>query len=243
MDYSSACTSTPVFPLLKEYETLVATYHEAIKDSIRDNDLRDMGSGFLTLPERGTFGKLRDCLLCTAAIAVDLEKLKPYVLNSPSFRRLIRAARAVHHQLLSLPAETGDLASQRSGPESTLYQVIRLAALLYHDIVIFPHVDTSGIKPSLSGRMQAVLDERSLAGGGRHDRLVLWALLLGSIGATWTKYRQWFLDQLHDKSKILGIENFEQFKAMMSTCLWFENIDGPASRVWADIGQNNTGLP
>ncbi|KAJ9604408.1 hypothetical protein H2200_011242 [Cladophialophora chaetospira] len=243
LDYRSALTSTPVFPLLLMHETLLEAYDKRIKTLIREDDFQGMGSGFLVLPNSGIFGKLRDCLLCTAAITVDLEQMRPYRLNCPNFRQLLRAARGCHHQLLSLPPDIEDSETDDTRGDRLLYQISRLAGLLYHDIVIFPHVDTSGIKPLLARRLHDILVTRppSLAAGassGRYDDLVLWALLLGSIGSTWTKHRSWFVEQLHERSQQLGVDTFEQFKPVTSKYLWFENMDEPALKTW--MGRNKS---
>ena len=219
---------------------LLSNYDRTIQTSIREGTFEGLGSGFLTLPESGTIGKLRDCLLCTAAITDDLEALRPYQPNSPKFRHLLRAARGVHHRLLSLPMDIEDFGTVESEEYRLLYRISCLAALLYHDIVIFPHVDTSGIKPQLAERLRQVLGEGALdivlgSGSDRYSGIVLWALLLGSIGATWTSHQYWFIEQLRSRNQQLGIANFEQFKTFMSQYLWFENVDEPALKVWVEM--------
>ncbi|OCT45269.1 hypothetical protein CLCR_06296 [Cladophialophora carrionii] len=193
------------------------------------------GSAFLVLSQKGDLGRLRECLLCTAAITVEFGALGEAGVRTSAFRQLVRIARANHHQLLSLPAE----ASDQDTHDRLIFLITRLAALLYHDMVIFPQVDTSGIKPRLAEQLRHHLTERSptlVPGAGQHEYrgLVVWALLVGSIGSTWTRNRTWFVEQLHRRSQLLGLETFAEFKTSMSKYLWSENMDEPALRAWTE---------
>ncbi len=92
LDFSSARARSPDFPALKQYESIVTSYCTAITFSIQQGIFEGIGSGFLALSDSGPMGQLRDCLLCTAAVTVDLDHLRPYQQNSPNFRQLMRAA-------------------------------------------------------------------------------------------------------------------------------------------------------
>ncbi|KIW64589.1 hypothetical protein PV04_09512 [Phialophora macrospora] len=239
LDNCSAHIRTPDFPLLKQYEAALVDYKRKLATSLRDGTPEGQGSAFLVLSGRGDICRLRDCLLCTATITAELGVLAQGDEGACSFRGLLKIARANHHQLLSIPADSKDHDTGEDEEDRIIFSVTRLAALLYHDIVIFPQVDTSGIKPRLADQLRHNLSRRSpslapRAGRIEYRGLVLWALLLGSIGSTWTKNRNWFVEQLHRRSKLLGIETFAELKTYMSRYIWFENMDGPALRAWSE---------
>jgi hypothetical protein len=239
LDNCSAHIRTPDFPLLKQYETVLMDYKRKMAISISEGTFEGQGSAFLVLSGRGNVGRLRDCLLCTATITTEFRVLGQGDEGAYSFRCLLKIARANHHQLLSIPAETNGHDTDENEEDRLIFPITRLAALLYHDMVIFPQIDTSGIKPRLADQLRHHLTRRSpnlVPGAGRNEYrgLVLWALLLGSIGSTWTKNRNWFVEQLHRRSRLLGIQTFAELKNFLSKYIWFENMDGPALRAWLE---------
>ncbi|OAL37659.1 hypothetical protein AYO20_03166 [Fonsecaea nubica] len=228
----------PSFPLLKSYERLLTEYTENVKRSLRNGTFGRLGTGFLVLPAREQIGKLREHLLCTASVTGDLTRLEPGYETTRAWRRLLAIARANHHQILALPPEI-PLSEAGSEEERLIFAVARLGALLYDDMVVYPQIDSSEVKPRLASMLRGALTEKFLkfipAGGREEYRpLVLWTLLLGCIGATFTSDRRWFVDQLHERSAQLGLAEFADFKAAMTSYLWFENLEGPAWKAWAE---------
>jgi hypothetical protein len=215
-------------------------YTQEIRAKLRETTFQGIGSSFLSLSMKGPMGKLRHCLLYAAAITADCEKLDPD-FNSSAYRRLVKASRALHHQLLSVPSESEASDAGLKEEDRLLFSITRLAAFIYHDIVIFPQVETAGIKPLLAARIRQALSRMSTKlaledGTVTFSGLVLWILLLGSIGATWTADRKWFVQQLCRRSARIGINTFAEFKALVSRCLWFHNMDDPALKAWTEGG-------
>ncbi|OAP62671.1 hypothetical protein AYL99_01898 [Fonsecaea erecta] len=226
----------PSFPLLKSYEDLLTDYTENVKKSPGNGTFGRLGTGFLLLPARDAIGRLREYLLCTAAVTVELSHLEPGYEKTREWRRLLAVARANHHQILALPTEI-PLSEAGSEEERLIFAITRLGALLYNDMVVYPQIDSSEIKPRLARTLRHALTEKFLKftpGGGREEYrpLVLWTLLLGCIGATFTPDRPWFVAQLHERSAQLGLVKFADFKAVMACYLWFENMDEPARKAW-----------
>ncbi|KIY04179.1 uncharacterized protein Z520_00871 [Fonsecaea multimorphosa CBS 102226] len=232
----------PSFPLLKSYEKLLTEYTERVKISLRNGTFGRLGTGFLVLPARDAIGRLRERLLVTAAITVDLCHLEPGYERTREWRRLLAVARANHHQILDMPTEI-PVSEAGSEEERLIFAITRLGALLYDDMVVYPQIDSSEIKPRLAHALRRALTEKFhkfTPGGGREEYrpLVLWTLLLGCIGATYTPHdRPWFVSQLHERSAQLGLNKFQDFKAAMGCYLWFENLDGPARKAWSE-GEN-----
>ncbi|KIW33295.1 uncharacterized protein PV07_00153 [Cladophialophora immunda] len=230
----------PSLPLLKRYDRFLTEYTEKnVKLSLRNGTFGELGTGFLCLPARDHIGQLRERLLCTAAVTVDLSNLEPGYECTREWRRLLAIARANHHQILGLPPDI-PLSEAGSEEERLIFAITRLGALLYDDMVTYPQIDSSEIKPRLAAMLRRALTEKFLKftpGGGREEYrpLVLWTLLLGCIGATFTPPdRRWFVAQLHERSAQLGLARFADFKAAMACYLWFENLDGPAWKAWAE---------
>ncbi|KAL2044530.1 hypothetical protein ABVK25_012410 [Lepraria finkii] len=137
-----------------------------------------------SLPDNTPTTKLLNILTLaeTVTAALDYHKHKKNALASSnhkevSIQSLTLARNYVHHGLLSL-AEANSL----WGAQFALYNVLRITALIYSDLVLFPLPKETGVR----GRYAAMLRE-VLQGVGSLWRdeagLLLWACLIGAVAA------------------------------------------------------------
>jgi hypothetical protein len=203
-------------------------------------------TAFQKLPLKGRLGSLRDILLCTAAITSDLRTLGTNFQSDPNFHHLVRISGIHHHRLLSLAFNETGVDSDLTDAEGILFTCLCLAALIFHDVVIYPLVETSDIKPRLASRLRISLTRYSLLPPNSISQIsptwcvrgaMIWATMLGCIASMFSSDRGWFVTNLQQLAEDLGLRMFPDVKDLMETYMWFENIDEPALGAWTEGGE------
>jgi hypothetical protein len=98
-----------------------------------------------------------------------------------SIRQLILARNYVHHSMLSLPE-----ANSLWGSQFALYNVLRITALIYSDLVLFPLPKQTGVRGRYAAMLREVLQGKGSGVGGLwcdEAALMLWACLMGAVAA------------------------------------------------------------
>lgn len=144
-----------------------------------------LGSAFQPLARLDCFRQLCEILYLICDVTVALDNYHRGGKHLPRFTDLIPARNAAQHKLLSL----GMLTEEPKGRSVHICgEIVRLSALIFSDMVIFPLGPGARGKPRLAGELRELLDalfeqEQSVM----EESLLLWALTLGGIAAAYTK--------------------------------------------------------
>jgi hypothetical protein len=153
--------------------------------------------------------------------------------NAPDLVDLIDARNSAQHRLLSqLPAEV-----EMSDADSCVHQVVRLATLIFSDMVIFPLPAAQRLKPRLAGMLQQTLEMCHLhRSWTSHAPVLLWALTLGTIATRFSETGLWYNTQLRHHLSVLQITTWSTLESICMAFLWWQPVcNGPAQSLWNDM--------
>ena len=214
-------------------------YHfDAFKDLVLDPHAFQLslmlGRGFSCLKSREYHGILM--LACRTTLALDLYHREVPV--APKIWEIAMVRVALQNQLCNLDPPTGLVPSH----EDRLYDVVRLAALIYSDLVLFPIPDSGGIKPRLAYDLRKaleLLDTRDIAHDQDESEIILWCTTMGAMAAYGSVHQECFVEKL-----TVALRNDERlqdwilFQTLMSQYLWWEYVLQPRCRdVWREAVQ------
>lgn len=178
---------------------------------------------FPSLRGQSTFEDLFRVLCALAAVS---EILNEYRAVSISFVDIIRARNTAQHRLLSLLARDA-----QENLHGGIYEACRLAASIYSDMVIFPMPGTAKVKPRLAMALRGTLER--LQTGSIDSHLILWVLVLGTIGAFRTGNHDWYLGRLREHSARLKLTHWSEVRVIMKKHLWFDAVcDAALRKIW-----------
>ncbi|KAG0645467.1 hypothetical protein D0Z07_8687 [Hyphodiscus hymeniophilus] len=100
----------------------------------------------------------------------------------PNTAVLVDHRNTVQYNLMSLPK--GDELADGEVRSTTLYDAIRLAAILYSAAVTFPLPPLTGIFPKFSSVLRTAIEDSELDPTRQCSNVFLWILVLGGIAAT-----------------------------------------------------------
>ncbi|KAH8800461.1 hypothetical protein F5884DRAFT_810512 [Xylogone sp. PMI_703] len=134
---------------------------------------------------------------------------------------LIDCRNLIQHHILSLPksCELG-IADQ----PSHIYEIARLAIIIYGVGVIFPIAGQNSPLTFLAGQLQILLKQQfeNLVSAENID-VVIWAVVLGGIAAVDDPYcRRWFTTCLRSAVDSAGVGSWNQLQHILSSVAWFE---------------------
>jgi hypothetical protein len=198
----------------------------------------------------------------TASTATTTSTTNPSRSRSPAthllpvtMQSLTHARNAIHHALISLPAANG-----LWGVQYALYDVSRISALIYSDLVLFPLPAETGVRGRYAALLRAAMDCVTLHAGWREEGLLLlWGCVLGGVAAakvttsvtakddggpadcglrTGIREREWFIRKTRMCAEMLGVgldkgveEGWEEVKTKVCTrYLWWAKVCDPVGK-------------
>lgn len=191
---------------------------------------QSLGQGFNVLLQDGLQEDLVNVLYSMSELTVALDHNQRGGQHAPRLSDIVSVRTATQHRLLSLTPPSSELPSS----DECIYNVTRLATLIYSDMVLFPLPPASTIKPRLAEILRRALDCCTLQScWGLHPSLMLWAVVLGGIAASSIPYRYWYTRRLYSLSTELGLHCWEAAKQTLSSFLWWDYVcDPPAKKLW-----------
>ena len=144
----------------------------------------------------------------------------------------------VQHSLMSLEAH-----GQSSGPsqEQPLYEICRLAAIVYSLTVVFPIPTTTAPFTALGKHMKEVMSYEGVhAKWNETPHLMLWATVMAAIASIGSDDRSWFICILDRLMNRLMIHTWSEMKLSLQEHLWFDGtncVDG--FRLWEEIERSS----
>ncbi|KAH0831705.1 hypothetical protein FOPE_02778 [Fonsecaea pedrosoi] len=211
---------------------------EAFKDLVLDPRAFQlslvMGRGFSCVQIPGLLRALM--LACRATLGIDLYHRKAPA--APIIRDICTVRNAVQHQLCSLDPPLDLVPSH----EDSLYNMVRLAALIYSDLVLFPLGESVSIKLQLAYDLRKAL-ELFFTGETLEEQmereLTVWCLTMGAMAAHGTVHQEWYVMQLsrslREDRRLL---DWILFQTLMSHFLWWDYVLQPRCwDVWNEAAQ------
>jgi hypothetical protein len=192
-----------------------------------------LGSGFRYLRHTCQGQELLDVLNAYSEITVALDHHVRGGPTAPDMVDLASVRNCTQHRILSqLPTQL-DI----SDPEQYIHHVVRLSTLIFSEMVIFPLPPTQGVKPRLALLLQQSLEAcRLVQCWELHSQLLLWALTLGAIAASYTPQRSWYIDQLLQETSLMQVENWFMLELICSRFLWWKPVcSEPLRRAWTEM--------
>lgn len=201
--------------------------------------LNNLGSGFRYLPEQDHDRRLWDVMLqaCHFVAASD-----QYQRASPlkcSLSELATQSIVIQHRLLSLPVAECEETTNGLHEEYYRYEIARLTALVFADLVIFPSMAPPLPRPGLANLLyetlmkyfgDVLLDRHSL--DPSLPDLVLWSLVLGGITATGTGLRSWYATRLFMHATEHGLAKEDVDNKMRSFLYWDYIMGDAMEKLW-----------
>ena len=178
--------------------------------------------------------KLYELYLEACHVTVALDQYNRGTRGRPNLQDLLAARNRIQHSFCSVPP----VPNVESDIRVALSETCRIAGLIFADMVILPLPYNSGVKPRLARQLRMVLESPSAKtcwSSPEYGGLVMWVVLIGSIAATLTEDRSWFLGQLRllvDDQKL----DWYGFRELMRTFLWWDfAFEVPAGRIWTEM--------
>ncbi len=176
-----------------------------------------------------------------------------------SEQSLIHARNDVHHSLLGLPP-----ANSLWGREFALYEVLRVAGLIYSDLVLFPLPAETGVRARYARMMREAMEGGRVEGLAKEEAgTVMWCCLLGAVAAAETRDlmisrngaddskragevklgdRDWFVGKVRICAAVLGVglsrssKGWSEVREVCQKYLWWDDVCDPIGRgVWEEV--------
>ena len=172
------------------------------------------------------------CGLGNYTLAVD-----DYVEGRPeaqSLKVLADERNFVQHCLMSL---TPDEETAKSEQEASLYELCRLAAIIYSLIAVFPLPVTTAPFAKLGLQIKEQISKPNIhVRWNEAPQLMLWITVMAAIASVDLSERSWFLLVLERLIGRLKLNSWAQMKEHLQDFLWFgstSNSDG--FNLWKEI--------
>ncbi|KIX92918.1 uncharacterized protein Z520_11394 [Fonsecaea multimorphosa CBS 102226] len=188
---------------------------------------------------------LANALRAAGEVTVALDHYVQRRPNPPIMADIVNAANQTHHRLASLgPRITMD-------PQKTdyLWNLCRVAGLIYSDLVLLPLPPTTGVRPRLAGELRLAMESFEVfeaeetayivPGTTAEDYtcLVLWALMMGGLAALNTPHKGYFVRKMQEYVlRWPYIIEWGAYTSLMATYLWWDHIFAePVAMLWTEV--------
>lgn len=150
-----------------------------------------------------------------------------------------KAKMAVHrnliqYRLLSLPVR--EELAERGSASSKVYELCRLAAMIFSFGVIFP-MPSDTPRLSLVKRLRYCLemgDDKAIP--SHANDFLLWVLVIGGMAADRTPDAPWYIRRLAQLGKRLNLPSWRAAKKMIESYLWLDRAcDHGGIQLWVKV--------
>ena len=192
-----------------------------------------LGAGFRYLRQTAAGQRLLDVLHAYSEVTVALDHHVRGGPTAPELVDLMAVRNCTQHRMLSQFENQLDLSS----PEFCVHHTVRLATLIFSEMVIFCLPPPQGVKPRLALMLRQTLETcHLLRCWDLHSQVLLWALTLGAISSNFTSNRAWYIDQLLQQTSIMQIQDWYILETVCSRFLWWKPVcSEPLRWVWSEM--------
>jgi hypothetical protein len=138
---------------------------------------------------------------------------------------------ALHHAVLSLPARPDSMA------QGSLYEPVRLVALIYEVGILFPLPLSGGALARVVIWMKAALEDTCIELiRGELAEAMLWIIFVAGVAAKGMAERDWFASNLQLLVKQQGITKWVDLKHLLMSFVWIPGaMDEGAMDLWDEV--------
>jgi hypothetical protein len=203
----------------------------------------DLEHRFILLFKIGFSAEMVEVFQAMKAYTSIIEKYQDGSTTEPDLFRICNQRNFVQHRLLSLlPARNLDQDFRTSYP---VYEICRLAGLIFGVGIIFPLPAQTAPLPTLVKLLQAELQEFNLESDWWFPDAVgvlIWVLTLGGIAATGLPNRTWFVAALGRVSARSGLARWRDLKPVLDQILWLDSAcDFGGQQLWEEVDRYASG--
>ncbi|KAI1607917.1 hypothetical protein EDD37DRAFT_670367 [Exophiala viscosa] len=230
--FSTKHICRPAFSLRRPPQSLVVDGKHVLDSRAIELD-SELGTGFRYFRSNSTSCELLEVLQSFSEVTNALDHHARGGSTAPELVDLIEARNASQHRLLSNLPERVDL----TDAESCVQQATRLATLIFSDMVVFPLPPTQRVKPRLARNLIDILEACDLLRcWDLHGQVLMWALTLGAIAASFTPERIWYVDQLKYRCSVWSVDELPLLESICSKFLWWGEVcGGPVLTLWSEV--------
>ncbi|KIW77870.1 hypothetical protein Z517_07703 [Fonsecaea pedrosoi CBS 271.37] len=230
--FASKYVCSPNFPWRLPTKSLVSTGKHSLDPVAIDLDSK-LGAGFRYLRQSPAGRQLLDILDTYSEVTVALDHHVRGGSTAPELVELTEIRNWAQHRLLSQMPGSLDF----SNPELCVHHAVRLGALVFSEMVIFPLPPPQKVKPRLALMLQQTLDACDILGcWDLHGQVLLWCLTLGAIASNFTPHRPWYIEQLLQQILLLQIPDSSILEVICSRFLWWKPIcSEPLQWLWDEM--------
>ncbi|KIW34175.1 uncharacterized protein PV07_00970 [Cladophialophora immunda] len=247
---SSRLGMPPSFPwVLPTFSILKGPKYQPDHDAVMMSMV--VGTGFKQLDPIGM--ELANALRAVGDVTVALDHYQERRPNGPNLTDIVNAANEAHHKLSSLrPRITLD-------PQKAdyLWNLCRVAGLIYSDLVLFPLPPTTGARPRMAGELRVAMENFEVFQAEEtahldqstktedYTCLVMWALMLGGLAALNTPHKRYFVQKMQEYVvRWPYATDWTAYTSLMATYLWWDYIFAePVAKLWTEVTLSVTDMP
>lgn len=172
------------------------------------------GARLRTLVDFGVNGELLRVLGELQRILVFMEAVPRGTVRNLNLLVLGSRKQALHHAILSLP-------ERRAGGEGSLYEAVRLTALVFDVGILFPLPPCVGVLARLVRGIKDALEEVSIEEVSNDSvQALTWILFVGGIAAKGMEERRWFVQRLARLVEWMGVTRWRDVKTVLRSFVW-----------------------
>ncbi|KAK5031560.1 hypothetical protein LTR13_007549 [Exophiala sideris] len=222
----------PAFPLRRPSVSLVLSGRHVLDSRAIELD-SELGTGFRYFRSNSTGYELLEVLESFSEVTNALDHYARGGSAAPELVDLIEARNASQHRLLSLLPKRVDL----TDAEVCVQQATRLATMIFSDMVLFPLPPTQRMRPKLARELVDILEACTLLRcWDVHGQVLVWILTLGTVAASFTPERTWYVEQLSYRLSVMSIDDLPELESICSKFLWWQPIcGGPVQTLWYEV--------
>lgn len=173
---------------------------------------------------------LEHALRRTYEVVVALELREQRAMRAPHLSDIVPIRNAAQHSLLSFDIEH----AEHGTGQNLLLCIVRLATLIFSDMVVCPLPATQRVKPRNAHLLRSTLEEahehRAMEANAE---LYLWASMMGSIGALDSPDQSWYVCLQRRLVTACGVADWTAMESVCSKFLWWPRVcDKPGLQVW-----------
>lgn len=214
---SSSNGSSPRFPSIWNAEHYLQALDPAMQLLAGDTE----GSAFTWNVPDGLPENLCATLQRLAAVDKMLDDFSRRTVSRSDDYCISELSSAVQHELLSIQPWSQLEPTERAGSSEAMYELCRLASIIYATAVIFPVSASDPWLEKLLRQLRHLLETINVfEQGPERAPLLVWAIFVASMAAFWTKHRIFFTNLLRKTLHEFGLTSWDQVNMLLNDFLW-----------------------